>query len=122
MNGKPQQQCPYLSTVKKHLLDFDFEKICCISLSHTNIYACLVCGRYFQGRSSTSHAYQHSIEFSHYVFMNLQNSKIYCLPDDYEVDSYTMADVKFNLNPTYTHETIEQLAKVEDVEYNVDGK
>lgn len=58
---KSLQQCPYLSTIRKNLLDFDFEKICSISLSHTNIYACLVCGRYFQGKSSTSPAYQHSI-------------------------------------------------------------
>ena len=34
--------------------------------------------------------------------MNLQTSKIYCLPDDYEVESHTMEDVKFNLNPIFT--------------------
>lgn len=55
------KQCPYISTIRKNMLDFDFEKICSISLAHTNVYACLVCGRYFQGRSSTSPAYQHSI-------------------------------------------------------------
>ncbi|NXX61903.1 SNUT2 protein, partial [Scopus umbretta] len=26
-----------------------FEKLCSISLSHINVYACLVCGKYFQG-------------------------------------------------------------------------
>lgn len=31
------------------MLDFDFEKLCSISLSHINVYACLVCGKYFQG-------------------------------------------------------------------------
>jgi hypothetical protein len=29
-------------------LDFDFEKCCCVSLSHVNVYVCLVCGKYFQ--------------------------------------------------------------------------
>ena len=29
-------------------LDFDFEKCCSISLSPVNVYACLVCGKYFQ--------------------------------------------------------------------------
>ena len=31
------------------MLDFDFEKLCSVSLSHINVYACLVCGKYFQG-------------------------------------------------------------------------
>lgn len=30
------------------VLDFDFEKLCSISLSHLNVYACMVCGKYFQ--------------------------------------------------------------------------
>ncbi len=34
--------------------------------------------------------------------MNLQNGSIYCLPDDYEVEGYTLRDVKFNLNPVYS--------------------
>ena len=35
----------------RQILDFDFEKLCSISLSHTNVYACLVCGKYFQGKT-----------------------------------------------------------------------
>lgn len=34
----------------RSVLDFDFEKLCSISLSHINAYACLVCGKYFQGK------------------------------------------------------------------------
>lgn len=30
------------------VLDFDFEKLCSVSLSHVNVYACMVCGKYFQ--------------------------------------------------------------------------
>ena len=45
------RQCPYLDTINRNLLDFDFEKLCSISLSHINVYACLVCGKYFQGVS-----------------------------------------------------------------------
>ena len=33
----------------RSVLDFDFEKLCSVSLSHLNVYACLVCGKYFQG-------------------------------------------------------------------------
>lgn len=35
----------------RSVLDFDFEKLCSISLSHINVYACLVCGKYFQGET-----------------------------------------------------------------------
>ena len=38
----------------RSLLDFDFEKLCSVSLSHINVYACLVCGKYFQGERSTT--------------------------------------------------------------------
>jgi len=30
---KARRTCPYLGTINRHLLDFDFEKICCISLN-----------------------------------------------------------------------------------------
>ncbi len=33
-------------------LDFDFEKCCAVSLSPVNVYACLVCGKYFQARAA----------------------------------------------------------------------
>ncbi len=44
--------CPYLDTIDRKLLDFDFEKVCSVSSSNINIYACLTCGKYFQGRAS----------------------------------------------------------------------
>ena len=40
--------CPYLDTIDRNVLDFDFEKLCSVSLSRVNVYACLVCGKYFQ--------------------------------------------------------------------------
>jgi U4/U6.U5 tri-snRNP-associated protein 2 len=49
---KQSMRCPYLDTVNRHMLDFDFEKLCSVSLSNLNVYACLVCGKYFQGISS----------------------------------------------------------------------
>jgi len=39
----------YLETVDRHKLDFDFEKLCSVSLSNLNVYGCLSCGKYFQG-------------------------------------------------------------------------
>lgn len=46
---KVHRLCPYLDTINRQVLDFDFEKLCSISLSRINVYACLVCGKYFQG-------------------------------------------------------------------------
>ena len=40
--------CPYLDTIDRSVLDFDFEKLCSVTLSRINAYACLVCGKYFQ--------------------------------------------------------------------------
>lgn len=79
------QQCPYIGTIKRHLIDFDLEQICSTTLSNNNVYACLVCGRYFQGKGMNTPAYEHSIEFNHHIFISLNTSKIYCLPDSYEV-------------------------------------
>lgn len=44
------RSCPYLDTINRGVLDFDFEKLCSVSLSKINVYACLVCGKYFQGK------------------------------------------------------------------------
>ena len=57
-------------------LDFDFEKVCSVSLSNINIYGCLVCGKYFQGRGRSSYAYAHSIHEGHHVFINLETTKV----------------------------------------------
>lgn len=77
--------CPYLDTINRNLLDFDFEKLCSVSLTRINVYACLVCGKYFQGRGTNTHAYTHSVAEAHHVFLNLHNLKFYCLPDNYEI-------------------------------------
>lgn len=39
----------YMDTIQRKLLDFDFEKVCSVSLSNIQVYACLVCGKYYQG-------------------------------------------------------------------------
>lgn len=66
----------YLDTVNRVALDFDFEKVCSISLSNLNVYGCLVCGKYFQGRSKKSPAYAHSISDDHHVFINLESTQV----------------------------------------------
>lgn len=103
------RECPYLDTINRNVLDFDFEKLCSITLSNNNIYACLVCGKYFQGRGIKSHAYTHSVQTGHHVFINLSTFKFYCLPDNYRVIDSSLDDIKYVLNPTFTLEQIRNL-------------
>jgi hypothetical protein len=49
-----RRKCPYLDTVDRQHLDFDMEKVCSVTLSNMNIYACLVCGKFFQGRGQAT--------------------------------------------------------------------
>jgi len=103
------RHCPYLDTIDRSVLDFDFEKLCSISLSRINVYACLVCGKYFQGRGNNTHAYTHSVSDGHRVYLNLDTKKFYCLPDNYEVIDAALNDILYVLNPTFSEELIKRL-------------
>ncbi|KAN0100259.1 hypothetical protein V8E55_000243 [Tylopilus felleus] len=96
----------YLDTINRALLDFDFEKVCSVSTSNINVYGCLVCGKYFQGRGRSSYAYAHSIHDDHHVFMHLETSKVYVLPDGYLVSDPSLEDIAFVLNPKFIKTSI----------------
>merc|ERR1719235_108426 len=107
----PQRtDCPYLGTINRNLLDFDFEKVCTISLKGENVYMDLVDGNYFQGRGRHTLAYQHALAKGHYVWMNVYDGRVYCIPDGYEVVDKSLEDIKFNLNPKFEEEEIEQMS------------
>ncbi|KAI1720037.1 ubiquitin carboxyl-terminal hydrolase domain-containing protein [Ditylenchus destructor] len=101
--------CPYLDTIDRGVLDFDFEKLCSVSLSHINVYACMVCGKYFQGRGTSTHAYTHALDTDHHLFLNLATLKFYCLPDNYEVIDPSLDDIKYVLKPIYTEDYIKKI-------------
>lgn len=104
------RHCPYLDTINRSLLDFDFEKLCSVSLSHINVYACLVCGKYFQGRGQKSHAYTHSVQAGHHVYLNLHSLRFYCLPDNYPIMDSSLEDITYVLKPTFTRAHITSLS------------
>ncbi|KAL6146763.1 hypothetical protein ACLB2K_057440 [Fragaria x ananassa] len=104
-----RRDCPYLDAVNRQVLDFDFEKYCSVSLSNLNVYACLVCGKYYQGRGRKSHAYTHSLEAGHHVFINLGTERVYCLPDGYEISDPSLDDIRHVLNPKFTEEQVEKI-------------
>lgn len=121
INSEPPRLCPYLDTINRQFLDFDFEKLCSVSLSRINVYACLVCGKYFQGRGTNTHAYTHSVAESHHVFLNLHTLKFYCLPDNYEIIDSSLDDIKYVLNPTFDKAQIGQLDKSDKLSRAIDG-
>ncbi|KAM7530708.1 hypothetical protein LguiB_034118 [Lonicera macranthoides] len=98
-----RRDCPYLDSVNRKVLDFDFEKFCSVSLSNFNVYACLVCGKYYQGRGQKSHAYTHSLEVGHHVYISLRTEKVYCLPDGYEINDPSLDDIRLVLNPRFAN-------------------
>lgn len=101
----------YLDTIDRKRLDFDFEKICHITLSTNNIYGCLICGKYLQGRSPSSAAFNHTILESHHVFINFTNLKVYVLPENYEVKGKGLDDIKYQVLPTYNEQDVSKLHK-----------
>lgn len=101
----------YLDTVNRGVLDFDFEKLCSVSLSNINVYACLVCGKYFQGRGPKSLAYFHALEVGHHVFINMGTKKVYVLPEGYEVKSKSLDDIKYVVDPHFTKDQVVKLDK-----------
>jgi len=103
--------CPYLDTINANALDFDFEKRCSISLSDVHAYGCLVCGKYFAGRGKSTHAYAHSLEHAHHVFVHLTTGKVYCLPDSYEVTQrdVTLTRIRDVLKPQFDEAVVRAL-------------
>ncbi|KAJ2310939.1 Ubiquitin carboxyl-terminal hydrolase 10 [Coemansia sp. RSA 2702] len=112
----------YLDTVDRSSLDFDFEQLCSVSLATTNVYACLVCGKYFQGRGKQTHAYFHSINDDHHVFINLDSLKIFVLPDNYEVTDKSLNDIKDVVRPVYSAQSVLQLDRVDTLSHDLGGK
>lgn len=102
----------YLDTIKRSILDFDFEKLCSVTLSNINVYTCLICGRYFQGRGPKSHAYFHALEVDHHVYINMETKKVYVLPEGYEVQNKSLDDIKYVVDPKYTEDEVKRLDKV----------
>jgi U4/U6.U5 tri-snRNP-associated protein 2 len=96
-----RKKCPYLDTVNRQFLDFDMEKLCSVTLTNMNVYGCLICGKFFQGRGQQTPAYTHSVQMEHFVFINLLTGSTFCLPDNYEIIDSSLDDCKRCLKPTF---------------------
>jgi U4/U6.U5 tri-snRNP-associated protein 2 len=101
----------YLDTISRTRLDFDFEKLCSVTLSNINVYACLVCGKYFTGRGHKTPAYFHALEEGHHVYINMETKKVWVLPEGYEVKNKSLDDIKVVVDPRFTSEDVKALDK-----------
>lgn len=112
----------YLDTINRANLDFDFEKLCSVTLSSINVCACLVCGKYYQGRGKSTQAYFHSIDADHHVFINMESLKVCILPDGYEVKSSSLDDIKRVVKPQYSLDQVQKFDVEEQISYDLDHK
>jgi U4/U6.U5 tri-snRNP-associated protein 2 len=99
----------YLDSIDRSVLDFDFLRQCSVTLSNQNVYACLVCGKYFSGRGVRTPAYFHALEIGHHVYINMETKRVYVLPEGYEVKSKSLDDIKFVVEPTFTSAEVKAL-------------
>ena len=68
-----------------------------------------VCGNYYQGRGQHTHAFTHALETAHHMFMKLEDGRVYCLPDGYEVEDRSLDPIRYVLNPTFAPEKVRVL-------------
>lgn len=109
----------YLHTVARPRLDFDFEHVCSVSMSPLHVYACLVCGRFFQGRGPQSWAVKHAVDDDHRVFLKLASDgggaagSMWILPEGEQLTDpaslAALADIRYLLSPTYTEYQLQRL-------------
>lgn len=102
----------YLETVNVNDLNFDYDKICLVTLSDVNVYCCLCCGKYVQGRSKQLPAYLHSVNNDHHVFINMESLKVFILPENKEICSVengssssgikVIDNIRYAIDPKYT--------------------
>ena len=109
----------YLDTISRKNMDFDFEKLCSVTLSNINVYACLVCGKYFAGRGPKTPAYFHALEVGHHVYINMETKKVYVLPEGYEVKSKSLDDIKFVVDPRFTVEEVKALDRRKEASWDL---
>lgn len=115
--------CPYLDTINRTALDFDFEPTCSLTLSSgPHIYACLVCGKFFRGKGKQTPAYLHCINENHNVFLHLQKGTFWCLPDDYEIVDPSLDDIKSAFKPIYSKSEIEMMDRQTSLSRDLFGK
>lgn len=96
-------------------LDFDLPVQCSVNHSTNDVYGCLQCGKFFQGRDQQSPAFKHSIasrtdNLPHNMFVNLVTRKFYWLPRNVKVDIEgigLLTQLQCCIKPSFSKDMIE---------------
>lgn len=94
------RECPYMDTIDRNVLDFDAARECSVTGAVQNIYSCLVCGKFFQGRGPHTQAYLHAVSASHHVFINLTTEKVWVF--FFALAYYLCSDLAFRFTACLT--------------------
>ena len=90
--------------------------------SGPHVYGCLVCGKFFRGRGTSTPAYTHSVQEGHYIYIHLRNGTFHCLPDDYEIHDPSLRDISAALHPTFTEADIRDMDTKRDLTRDLFGR
>jgi hypothetical protein len=74
------------------------------------------------GRGKTTPAYAHSLSDDHHVYINLQTLKVYILPENYQVKSAALDDIKYVANPTFTKAQVAKMDKDNEEKYTLQNE
>lgn len=96
--------------IDRSKLDFDQPKICSESAATEDVFVNLADGTYCQGPGDESPLALHALATGHYVWMNCETGRVYCYPDRFEVIDDSLADIQYNLLPTYTEQQIKNMS------------
>ena len=90
------------SLIHRELLDFDHEMRCSVTLSESNLFLCLTCGKIFSGGEDNSPIIQHFFSDMHPLCLRLHDNSLVLLPDYQKVPSTNdVYDVLFTAHPHY---------------------
>lgn len=76
-------QMKYLTTINRSALDFEQTIRCSVTLATSNVYCCLVCGKFLQGIVGATPAFAHATDEDHHVFLHCDTSVVRIVPEGY---------------------------------------
>lgn len=108
--------------VNRRVLDFDFEKVCCVTLATADVGVCLACGRFFHGRAPSTPAFLHALNEEHPLYMSLASGTAYRLPAGTEEPAGDLDDVRYAMFPTFDAATVRSLDAAPRAGVDLHGK
>ena len=69
-------------------------------------------GAFFAGRGAGTPAHTHAVDAAHHLFLRLEDGRVFCIPDGYEVADRSLKDIQHVLDPRYARPDIEHIDSV----------